>query len=183
MTVQSVGNSRATSSVTAANTSSGGALRATSVATRRNAACSSASPRTPVPVNGALHPISRHAQIVCRDTTTAHHAQRRSPRPYEERPSAAAPPTARARALTRKPTPALSLRDIPDVSRESPASQQRPKPPPPTSSGLSPNVSEPRSPRWTAAHIWSCASARSRHRAHPRRAQRDHPTSSLAMHT
>ena len=40
--VTSEDSSRATSAVTASNTSSGGAARATSVATRRSAACSSA---------------------------------------------------------------------------------------------------------------------------------------------
>ena len=42
MDVWSASSTRRTSSVTAANTSSGGAARATSVATRRSATCSSA---------------------------------------------------------------------------------------------------------------------------------------------
>ena len=46
MPAWSAPSSRPTSSVTAANTSSGGAARATSVATRRSAACSSAKPRS-----------------------------------------------------------------------------------------------------------------------------------------
>jgi hypothetical protein len=54
-------SNRATSSVTAANTSSDGTPRATKVATRRSAACSSASPGNPAPVTGALDPISRQA--------------------------------------------------------------------------------------------------------------------------
>src|SRR5207253_1908521 len=56
--------SRPTSSATAANSSSCGAPRATSVATRRNAACSSASTRNSLPLNGAHHPgtIACHTQ-------------------------------------------------------------------------------------------------------------------------
>ncbi len=42
ITATSAASARPASAVTAANTSSGGAARATSVATRRNAACSSA---------------------------------------------------------------------------------------------------------------------------------------------
>ena len=46
MIVPSAESTRPTSAVTAANTSCGGAARATSVATRRSAACSSANPRS-----------------------------------------------------------------------------------------------------------------------------------------
>ena len=44
--VKSTPSTRPASAVTAANTSSGGVPRATSVATRRSAACSSANPRS-----------------------------------------------------------------------------------------------------------------------------------------
>ena len=46
MVVKSAESTRPTSAVTAANTSSGGAARATRVAIRRSAACSSANPRS-----------------------------------------------------------------------------------------------------------------------------------------
>ena len=46
MRAMSVPSTRPASAVTAANTCSGGAARATSVATRRSAACSSANPRS-----------------------------------------------------------------------------------------------------------------------------------------
>ena len=46
MPVTSAASTRPASAATAANTSSGGAPRATSVATRRSAACSSANPRS-----------------------------------------------------------------------------------------------------------------------------------------
>jgi hypothetical protein len=49
------GSSCPTSSVTAANSSSGGTPRATSVAMRRKAACSSASTRDSSPITGALN--------------------------------------------------------------------------------------------------------------------------------
>jgi len=58
MSAKSTESNRPTSSTTAANTSSAGTPRATSVATRRNAACSSVSTRSSSPLNGTLDPIS-----------------------------------------------------------------------------------------------------------------------------
>src|SRR6266851_4351336 len=68
--------SRPTSSATAANSSSCGAPRATSVATRRNAACSSASTRNSSPLNGAHLP----GTIAC--PTQKRHHRRRHPLPH-----------------------------------------------------------------------------------------------------
>src|SRR5437899_1479481 len=121
MLAKSTRSSCPTSSTTVANTSSGSVPRATSVATRRNAACSSASPPNPSPLNASPHPVaiatvthtrhpSRHQRrdpaqrrLLLGQRTQLLTAQRCSPSRHDCEPHAKAspptPPPAPARAV------------------------------------------------------------------------------------